>query len=165
MEPETSATDAELQPLLEYLEAHRAQVNLAALRKELLAAGHAPALVDEAVRRVEAKTPRKALAWPFGLLVMLANFVVIGVLQFLLALIGSRLPSSAVSSILGLLIVGIGPLCLIGEIVVGARLTNGPRERLGRALIWGGIISLILPVLLSVLLLGICLVFLNGSWS
>ncbi|MEI6179699.1 MAG: hypothetical protein WCP31_03005 [Chloroflexales bacterium] len=165
MEPETSATDAELQPLLEYLEAHRAQISLAALREELLAAGHAPELVDEAVRRVEANTPRKALAWPFGLLVMLVNFVVIGVLQALLFALASLLPSSAVSGILGLFILGLGPLCLIGEIVIGVRLTNGPRERLGRALIWGGSFSLILPVLLGVLLFGICLVFLNGSWS
>ena len=163
MEPETSATDAALQPLLEYLEAHRAQVNLAALRAELLAAGHAPELVDEAVRRVEASTPRKALAWPFGLLVMLANFVVIGVLQSLLFALASLLPSFAFIAILGWVIVGLWPLYFVGEIVVGARLTNGPRDRLGRALIWGGIFSLILPILLGVLFFGICLVLLSGS--
>jgi hypothetical protein len=165
MEPQPpSDDDAHLQPLVDYLEQHRQQINLEALRKELLTAGHPPELVDEAVRRVQGNPIRKARAWPFGLLIVLANLVVIGLIEAGLNALIPVLPSPF-NVIFGWIAIGSGPVLLLGEIIVGARLSNGPRERLGRALIWGAVFSVLFTVVLIILALGACFVLLSGAFG
>ncbi|NTU82718.1 MAG: hypothetical protein HGA45_25670 [Chloroflexales bacterium] len=155
--------DPRLQPLVEYLEQHQRQINLAALRKQLLEAGHPADLVAEAVRRVEAGSPRRPLAWPLGLLVMLANIVVLPPLFAGLAGLTTSISPTSNDSLVWLIPpLLVAALLLGGEFVVGLRLRGGPRDRLGRTLIWGAAFTMIAFALLA-LLFGICLAILVGS--
>ncbi|MEI6181128.1 MAG: hypothetical protein WCP31_10265 [Chloroflexales bacterium] len=165
MEPQTpSDDDAHVQPLVDYLEQHRETINVEALRKQLLEAGHPPELVDEALRRIGHNPIRKPWAWPFGLLIVVANLVLVGAIETGLFSISSAL-SGTVSTLVGWIALGLVPLVLIGEIIAGVRLTNGPHDRLGRALIWGAIFSVITVIMLVILAFGACFMLLSGSFN
>lgn len=157
--------DPRLRRLIDYLEQHRQQINVEALRKELLRAGHPPELVDEAVRRVAGDEAGKPRAWPVGLLVMVANLIVMAPLLF--GLIGATvsLVPAANDNLLWLpapvLLVALIP---VGELLAGRRLRGGPRDHLGRVLSWGATFTLIVMGLLLVLF-GICVVLVISAFS
>lgn len=163
-EPPPGGDDPRLRPLVDYLEQHRGQINVEALRKELRSAGHPPELVDVAVRRVVGEQPAKALAWPFGLLVALANLVAIPFPFFgLIGIIVDAFPAAndnfywlGIPLLAAALIPG-------AELAVGLRLRGGPRDRLGRALIWGAALTFIGMALLLVLF-GICVAVILSSY-
>jgi protein-S-isoprenylcysteine O-methyltransferase Ste14 len=165
MEPHASSgpDDAALQQLVDYLEQHRHHVSLEALRRQLLDAGHPPELVAAAVARVGGTPVQKPVAWPFGLLIMLANLVLLPILfGGLASLVTSLFPASNTNGlwlIAPLLAMG---LALGGELIIGRRLTDGPRDRLGRALVWGAAFTLIALALLA-LLVGICVAVLFAN--
>lgn len=151
--------DPALGPLIAYLEQHREQVNIVALRKQLIAAVHPQALVDEAVRRIEAPrgVPRTP-AWPAGLGIMVLNLALIYPAFFLVTVISGESVSWA-----WLPLAGLG-LLYVAELVVGLRLRQGPREFLGRALVWGAGFTASVLALLA-LLFGICVAIVVGLYS
>lgn len=155
--------DPRLQPLIDYLEQHRRQITTPALRAQLLAAGHPPELVDEAVRRVESGPDRKPAAWPMGLLAMLANIVALPALLIAGGSVAGWLYRAAGLDLWWLPFLLI-LLILIGEAVAGLRLRGGPRDRLGRALIWGLGFKLI-ALALAAMAAGVCIAVVLGSQS
>ncbi len=165
MEPHASPApdDAALQQLVDYLEQHRGQVELEALRRQLLDAGHPPELVAAAVARIGGAPVRKPVAWPFGLLIMLANLIVLPMLFGVLASVVTSLFPASNDNLLWLIapVLAVG-LALGGELVGGRRLTGGPRDRLGRALVWGAAFTMIALALLA-LLVGICVAVLFAN--
>jgi hypothetical protein len=154
-----SDEDAALQPLIDYLQQHREQINLEALRKELITAGHPPELVDEALKRIEPNAVRPS-AWPFGLFIMLMNLV--SMLLFVCPVSWFAMLTIQNSSAFGWFFMALVLVLLIGEIVVGMRFTNGPRDDLGRALIWGASATLVGSIVLTILACGVCSIFLRG---
>lgn len=166
MEPHAPpGDDPRLQPLVGYLEQHQGQFDRAALRQQLIDAGHPPELVDTAVARVGGAPQRKPLAWPYGLLVMLANLIVIPPLFGGAAgLIGALFPASTNDLLWLIAPLLIGGAPLVAELAVGLRLRGGPRDRLGRTLIWGVAFTMITVALLA-LLVGICIAVLFGGFS
>jgi hypothetical protein len=162
IEPQRTPSDDDprLGPIIAYLEQHRERINIEALRKQLREAGHPPELVDEAVRRVVGEEGQKPPAWPFGLLIALANFVILpflfaGMVNLLLAIIPAA-NNNLLWLPLPLLLIAVVP---VAQLLIGRRLREGPRDRLGRALIWGGVFTLAGMGLL-LLLLGACVLFL-----
>lgn len=161
------ADDPQLLPLIDYLNQHKDRINVEALRKQLLDSGHEAALVDAAYQRVTGQAPgnTKPVAWPFGLLIALLNLGLAVPLAFLVAdLLTSAFP--ALNNNLfwlpaPIMIVALPPIV---QLLVGRKLSGGPRDRLGRALVWGGIFSLI--VIGSLLLLfGACVVIIIGLYG
>lgn len=165
MEPQqpSPGDDPRLAPIIAYLEQHQERINIEALRKELREAGHPPELVDEAVRRVagpEASLPR---AWPQGLLIVLANLFVapfaFNLITSLVIAIFPAVTTNVLWSVLPFVAMVVLPVV---ELLVGGRLRGGPRDFLGRVLIWGASATLaVMGVLL--ILFGICVaVFMAG---
>ncbi|HMQ33325.1 MAG TPA: hypothetical protein PKD53_21515 [Chloroflexaceae bacterium] len=166
MEPQPPAgDDPRLAPLVAYLEQHRRQVNVEALRKELLRSGHPPELVAEAVRRVVGAAPPRPPAWPLGALIGVANLLL---LPFpfvgLIELIASSFPA-ANDNLLWLPVPLLVTAAIPGaQLAAGLRLRGGPRDRLGRALIWGAAIALVGMAVLA-LLFGICVAVIFVSFG
>lgn len=162
MQPQPpSGDDQRLQPLIAYLQQHRGQFNDEALRRQLVEAGHAPALVDEALRRVGPNASPRPPAWPIGVLIMLANLVAIPAMGLGLLWLATQSPSP-VGAVLGWLSLGVGPVTLLAEALAGSWLARGPRERLGRALIWGVGLTVAATVALGVLAFGVCIALIAG---
>lgn len=146
--------EEQIRQIMTYLEQHREQYDLIALRKQLLANGYPNTLVDEALRRLDggktsAGVPRVRLIG-FGL--AFGNYVV-------LALLFAVLSGLRVSNGYLLLIV---PAVLLGaELVVAGATWNSERRRgLGRAMLWAVIWTLAAAAILVAfiaLLFGICL--------
>lgn len=161
------ADDPRLQPLIDYLAQHKDRINIEALRKQLVEAGHDPTLVTEASRRVSGRDPAVAqpLAWPFGLLIAFLNLMITVPLFFWVADMLANLFRTLNNNLLWLplpfMLVILPPIV---ELLVGYRLRSGPRERLGRALVWGGIFTLsTMGVLL--LLFGVCVAVIFGIFA
>ena len=167
MEPQQPppGDDPRLAPLIAYLEQHHERINIEALRKELHEAGHPPELVDEAVRRVVGPEASLPPAWPQGLLIVLANLFVVPFAFSLTASLITALFPTANSSGLWLPLPLLVAAALPGvELLQGRRMRGGPRDRLGRALIWGAVATLaVMGVLL--ILFGVCVAVFIASYS
>lgn len=151
--------DPNLAPIVAYLEQHRAQVSVEALRKQLLAAGHPEPLVDEAIRRLRAaEPPRPPAAWPLGLGFMVLNVALVS----LILVVGGNMAANSFSSPLPVFVVALLPL--VAELVAGLMLRGGPRDRLGRGLLWGLGFTASL-VALGALLFGICVAIVVALYS
>jgi hypothetical protein len=148
------------QQMLGYLREHGGRYELEALRQQLLAAGQDPGLVEEAIARAGVTGPPPVeRAWPLGLGIAAINI-------FALPFVFGALGSLAGGSDSALIVVGLLPLLvLVGELVAGLLLLNGPRRRLGKALLWGLLFSFAIPLILGVLLIGVCLVIIAGIGS
>lgn len=68
-QPASGFDEGQFQVLIDYLEQHRDQIYLAALRKQLIQAGHPPALVDETIRRVQPSAKART-GWALGTVVV-----------------------------------------------------------------------------------------------
>jgi hypothetical protein len=165
--PPDQADDPRLPPLIDYLNQHKDRINIEALRKQLLDSGHEAALVDAAYQRVTGQAPgnTKPLAWPFGLLIAMLNLGLTVPLAFFLADLQTSVFPALNNNLLWLplpiMLIALPPII---QLLVGRRLSGGSRDRLGRALVWGGIFSLI--VIGSLLLLfGACVVIIIGLYG
>jgi hypothetical protein len=163
--PPDQADDPRLQPLIDYLHQHKERINIEALRKQLLEAGHEAALVDAAYQRVTGHAPgnAKPMAWPFGLLIAIVN---LGVTLPLALFMGDWL--TRIFPVLNdnllwlpvmLMVIGLPP---VAQLLIGRMLKGGPRDRLGRALMWGGIFTMV-AIGGVLLLFGACVIIIIGS--
>lgn len=150
-----ASDDTALAELVAYLEQHGRKINLYSLRKQLIEAGHPPALVDEAVRRAEPSTKSTwARAWLIGLPLALVNLFVIPGL------------SSFIGDIFDIDWWWLLPIvALVAELIAGLLLRSGPRAVLGRALITGLIYTAVIfgaLAILGLVILGVCIVILQA---
>jgi hypothetical protein len=148
-----------LQQMIDYLREHDGRYEVEALRQQLLAAGQDPELVAQAIARanISGPPPASPRAWPLGLGIAAINL-------FVLPFIFGGLAALAGDSDVVVGIVGLMPLLvLIGELVAGIVLLRGERRQLGKALLWGVGFSFALPLILLVLLAGICLIIIAGA--
>lgn len=145
-----------VQQMVEYLRQHGSLYETEALRQQLLKAGQRPDLVEQAISRAEVSGPvPKERAWPLGLLVALGNLILMIILFSAVA----TSPSDPLATFAAALPV----LMLVGELVAGVVLLNSPRRRLAKALLWGVLFSIVIPIILILLVVGICLVILAGA--
>lgn len=147
----TAATErGAVDSMVAYLRQHGGQYDPDALRRQLLAAGQEPTLVDRAVRQAGLPARRaEELAWPLGLLVALLNSFLLPLVSGLISILGN---TSSTAVAIG---TGVALLVLLAEGVLGVLLLRGTRPRLGRALLWGLLFSLVVPIVFGLLLLGI----------
>ena len=134
-------TDSSLDPILAYLREHSARYSLSALREQLVQTGHDPALVDRAITIYQQENPPPAAesVWPKALLVWMANILIV-VIEV------SASDTGVISSIV-----------IACELPAGLLLARSPENRLwGRALVFGFLLTAV-PVLLLVLVVGLCL--------
>lgn len=166
LEPQPPAgDDPRLRPLVAYLEEHRQRVNVEALRKELLRAGHPPELVAEAVRRVAGDAPPRPRAWPFGVLIGLANLLLLPFLFLVLVDLTTSIFPATNDNLLWVPVPLLAVAAVPGaQLAAGLRLRGGARDRLGRALIWGAAIALAGLAVLA-LLFGICVAIIFVSFG
>jgi hypothetical protein len=138
--------EAQIAELMAYLEQHRAEYTLVALRKQLLDAGHPHPLVDEALRRLNGgKATFGDYARFYGCFLSLANWLLIGLIFLQVGMLMSWV--SATFAIIGVLLV---------ELMIALAARNSPgREGMGRLLLWTVIWSLVLAPI-YVLLFGVC---------
>ena len=151
----------DLTQLIAYLRQHSDQYSMDALRSQLLASGRDPALVDRAIAEVNGAQPdaTNRPIWPWVALVVVGNMVGLSTLSTLFIWLVSSFDDSGLLFLIGLLI---GPIVVIGELIWGIAIMNGPKARTGRILLFGAIFSIIVPFALGALLFGICLVVLGG---
>ncbi len=151
----------DLTQLIAYLRQHSGQYNMDALRSQLLASGHNPALVERAITEVRGAQPEKSNKpiWPQVALVVVGNMVGVPIISTIFAWLASNFSSADWPFLLALLI---GPAVVLGELIWGIVIMNGPKARMGRILLFGAIFSIIVPFALGALLFGICLVVLGG---
>lgn len=148
--------DQRVKRMVEYLRQNATTYNLNALRRQLIAQGERPELVDAALARVWAEMPapegrlRPALPWAGGTLVLAligAGLTLIDSFDWL----GFGFVATLIYGALGAL------LLLVGAIV------QAFRRRIGLAMIFGGLIALSISALAVVIFFGICLVLLSQS--
>ncbi|MFV9503517.1 MAG: hypothetical protein AB4911_03035 [Oscillochloridaceae bacterium umkhey_bin13] len=161
-QPPTAPLDeGQIQVLVDYLNQHRDQINIAALRKQLIQAGHPQALVDEAVQRVNPSAQAGAgnALGTFGLVIIfsIANLMFLPLISFALNDLVIRLIPDFGRLLWGpfLFISSVIILPLIIQIVIGARMSNGQTGIIGKGLLLGAAIPLgIFGVI--VFLFGVC---------
>ncbi|HSK74864.1 MAG TPA: hypothetical protein VLQ45_00270 [Thermoanaerobaculia bacterium] len=143
-----------LETMLSYLREHSGRYSLEALRGQLLAAGHSPEAADRAIAEFRAQgPPPEKPAWPLALLVVLADFVLLGVAAAIFVLSAEGWFKKDLGTIV---FFGVPALCL-AQIVVGVILFAVPdMRRLGQALVFGGLIA---PGVGLLAFAGLCLVF------
>lgn len=150
--------EEQIRQIMAYLEQHRAQYDLAALRQQLLDNGYSNTIVDEALRRLAGGAPSSAggEARAVGCALSLVNQ---------LPIVGIGYLAAALSNNILLLLIGI-PIVLGIELIVYAFLRNYPdRERVTKTLLWTMIWTIALDVVavaLVALLFGICAALLSG---
>jgi hypothetical protein len=151
--------DEQIRQVIAYLEQHRAQYDLSALRKQLLDAGYLNTVVDEALRRLDGgntAAPRSR-AGLFGFLWSLANWV-------LLFVVGAGAGVVDGNGLIPLVTQG---MVLVIELALVVVLWSRPgSERVSRILLWTVIWTILDVVLLFVvaaLLVGACLAIYGTS--
>ncbi|NJN16119.1 MAG: hypothetical protein HC822_07470 [Oscillochloris sp.] len=157
--PQSDDRQAAIARARAYIEANRDRYELEALRGTLVQSGYADDVIAAALTQIgPVKQPRRKRnpgdgpppTWPFGLLVMVANYVAISLFLTL-----------EVAVVTNGIIFGIGTLLVLGgETVAWFVLRRGPRERLGRILVQGALFTVLLTfgsVAILALLIGACL--------
>jgi hypothetical protein len=144
--------EEQIRQLLAYLQQHRAQYDLVALRKQLLDAGYSNTLVDEALRRLDGgkTSPPGGRPRLFGCIWSFANWILLSAVIFGVSAMTND--GYAISfSVLGVLVV---------ELLTVAALRNSPgREGVSRILLWTviwTILGAIIVIAIGALLFGIC---------
>jgi hypothetical protein len=145
--------EEQIRQLSAYLEQHRAQYDLTALRKQLLDAGYPNTLVDEALRRLDGGTTSPAGAGPrlLGCFFSLLNQALLGVAVYAA---GSLTNDGTTMLFVALGVLGVELLA------VRAMWSTRGREWASRILLWTVIwtvVTLLGLVALGALLFGICL--------
>jgi hypothetical protein len=167
--PALPPVSPDLAPILAYIAQYEGTYDLRALREQLLAAGHPPALVDEALRITD-RSRRKQNSWfanlvlgcVTGLPVTIGNYI-------LMTILWSTIASAALDLLApGLIVAGV--LLIVGELVAGAVLQRNGHTKLGSALISGALLSALgIPLIIGFLValvalfVGICLVVITGG--
>jgi hypothetical protein len=150
--------DEQIRQILAYLEQHRAQYDLAALRRQLLDAGYPNTLVDEALRRLDGGTsssgPGPRL---IGCLLSVVNDTLLFAIVFLVGALGGDITVA----------IAVPLVVLAVELVVAGALWNRPgSERASRLLLWTAIWSaatILGLVALAALFLGLCIALYNSQ--
>jgi hypothetical protein len=120
----------DLKALQAYLKENAARHSLAALRAQILKAGHAPQEADEAIAVFEGRLrPPEGPAWPLALGVALFDLA----LAWAIAALFQRLGTGRVSCAAAMLL----PLVYLGEILAGVIALAAGRDRQGRVLLLG----------------------------
>jgi hypothetical protein len=136
--------EAQISQLMAYLEQHRAEYSLVALRKQLLDAGHPKIVVDEALCRLDGGKTSGSGGRPrlFGCLLLPVNWLLMAF-------------ASSLNAYLPIAI-------LLTELLVIAATRNSPgREGISRILLWMVIWTFVIPAI-GALLFGACIA-LNGG--
>lgn len=167
--PDEDAGDAaqiasEFERMLAYLRQHRDRYSLEALRTQLLAAGKSPALIEQAIARLQAEQPvqHRPRRWPQIIGLAILNTLLLPVVAYLLAIIFG---TSADAPVTATLITG--PGLLFVELIAGVALLFRERTAwLGKSLLLSVAISVVLTIIIVVvavvLLAGTCLVMLRN---
>ncbi|HKV06738.1 MAG TPA: hypothetical protein VJ725_01285 [Thermoanaerobaculia bacterium] len=127
-------SDENLKILLSYLRAS-SQHSLEELRRQLLAAGHPPEAVNQAIAEFQAQ---ERPIWGLALLVTAVDLALLGMAAaiFFLAMEGRLEKDLGKNILLGL------PGLYLAQIVIGAILFAFPgMRRLGRGLLFGGVLT------------------------
>ena len=82
---------------------------------------------------------------------------------FVLNVIGSLVSQSGYGYGIANNIYWLWPLVLVGELVAGLVLLRGPRDELGRSFMFAVLFSFVIPIVLGVLLFGLCLILAIGG--
>jgi hypothetical protein len=129
-------SERDLRALLAYLRANAPAFPLAALREQMVKAGHAPEAVERAVAVFEgrARPPEKS-AWPPALAVALADLALVWLWSILFRRFGTGRVSCGSAVLL--------PILYLVEIFGGLALLAGGRDRWGRALLLGVLLFLL----------------------
>jgi cytochrome bd-type quinol oxidase subunit 1 len=141
--------EAQIAQLVAYLEQHRAEYTLVALRKQLLESGHPHPLVDEALRRLNggkeialSERPRTV-----GFLLSFVNLILLSYVSLFAAPLLDNMTTRRIYAVIGVLVV---------ELLVVAALRNSPSRRgISRILLWTVIWTLVLGAI-AILIIGIC---------
>jgi hypothetical protein len=144
--------EEQIRQLLAYLELHRAQYDLVALRKQLLDAGYSNTLVDEALRRLDGGKTSSTGERPrlFGCIWSFANWILLSAVIFGVSALTND-GYAIFFSVIGIFVV---------ELLVVAAARNSPgREHISRILLWVVIWTVVEALVLgaiAALLFGIC---------
>jgi hypothetical protein len=151
--------EAQIRQLLAYLEQHRAEYTLVALRQQLLDAGYPNTLVDEALRRIDGGKAsdtgdRSRL---FGCIWAFVNLTLMGMISYGVGAMTNDGSGVALAD----------AALIVVELLAVAALRNSPgRERVSRILLWTVIWTVVISVAMvatGALLFGACMALLGGQ--
>jgi hypothetical protein len=152
------SNDQELAQLVEYLRRNSGQYSLEALQRQLIDSGRDPGLVAQALEQVQAQQARGGprLVWLWGLLLALANLVLLPLAATLMLFVFFYNSSSSWTAVAVLTIV---PLLLVAlELALGYVLLRQSWRRAGQAIVLGTLLTFVVPIVVSGLIFGICTV-------
>ncbi len=150
--------EEQIRQVLGYLDQHRAQYDLTALRRQLLDAGYTNTVVDEALRRIDGgKTSATDGGRLTGCFLSLANDALLALVVYGAAALGGSW-WQVLAAALGLLLL---------ELIVALVIRSRPGgERPGQLLIWvvaWTVVGIVAAGALAALLFGVCLAIFSSQ--
>jgi hypothetical protein len=141
--------EAQIAQMIAYLEQHRAQYTLVALRKQLLESGHPHTVVDEALRRLDGgkSSDSSDQSRLTGFFLSFANLILLGIVSIFAAPLLDNMTAQRIYAVVGVLVVEL--------LVVAAAWSSRSRKGIGRILLWTVIWTLVLGAI-AILIIGIC---------